>query len=128
VRSSGVSLATLAALNTQIYTYEQLFADLKLVLESKMNELQREANREFTPTIAHIMHTVYDRCSSGIGPGQYNRMKKFMTDTVDHGRHNMFNDATLTIKRHLDDVCRALEDVMEEKADEIFIKMKANCK
>ena len=93
-----------------------------------MNELQREANRDFTPTIANIMHTVYDRCSSEVGPGQYNRMKEFMTDTVDHCRYNMFNDATLTVKRHLDDLCRALEDVMEEKADEIFIKMKADCK
>lgn len=32
----------------------------------------------------------------------------------------------MTVKRYLDDMCKQLEDVMEERADEIFVKMKAD--
>lgn len=49
-----------------------------------------------------------------------------MTDFVSHHRHRMFNDATLAVKRHLDDMCKQLEDVMELRADEILVKMKAD--
>ncbi|KAF2031640.1 hypothetical protein EK21DRAFT_62781 [Setomelanomma holmii] len=125
-RQNGVRLASLSALKTQIYTYEQLFADLNQVLVTLMTEQQREANRDFTPTIANIMHTVYDMCTTESGQGSFKRMKEHMSREVDRNRRYMFNDATGTVKRHLDAMCRALEDAMEEKADEIYIKMKAD--
>ncbi|KAH3977063.1 hypothetical protein HBI56_016220 [Parastagonospora nodorum] len=125
-RSNGVGIASLTTLKMQIYTYEQLFADLNQVLLEKMNELQRDANRDFTPTIANIMHTVYDICANESGTGSYKRMKQHMSDYVERCRHHMFSDATLTVKRNLDSMCKALEDVMEERADEIYIKMKGD--
>ncbi|KAH8716864.1 hypothetical protein GQ44DRAFT_624695 [Phaeosphaeriaceae sp. PMI808] len=125
-RNNGMGLASLAALKTQIYTYEQLFADLNQVLIFKMTELQREANRDFTPTIADIMHTAYERCAEEFGKGSFLRMKTLMSDHVDQSRVHMFNDATLTVKHHLDSMCKTLEEVMEEKADEIYINMKAD--
>lgn len=125
-RSNGVGLASLATLKMQIYTYEQLFADLNQVLVARMNELQRDANRDFTPTIGNIMHTVYDICANECGTGSYKRMKQHMSDYVERCRHTMFSDATLTVKRNLDSMCKALEDVMDERADEIYIKMKGD--
>jgi len=125
-RNNGVGLASLGALKNQIHTYEQLFVDLNQVLVTKMTELQREANRDFTPTIANIMHTVYDICANESGTGSFMRMKQHMSQQVDQNRHVMFHDATKTVKQHLDDMCKQLEDVMEEKADEIYIKMKAD--
>lgn len=125
-RNNCVGLASLPALKTQIQTYEHLFSDLNQVLIARMTELQREANRDFTPTVANIMHTVYDMCANEHGSGSYMRMKKHMADNVERNRHAMFYEATLTIRRHLDELCRALEDVMEEKADEIYVKMKAD--
>jgi hypothetical protein len=125
-RSNGVGLVNLAALKTQIYTYEQLFADLNQVLITKITELQRDANRDFTPTIANIMHTVYEMCADEHGSGSFKRMKEHMNNYVDRYKHSMFNDATFTVKRHLDAMCKVLEDVMEEKADEIFIGMKGD--
>jgi hypothetical protein len=119
-RSNGVGLVNLAALKTQIYTYEQLFADLNQVLITKITKLQRDANRDFTPTIANIMHTVYEMCADEHGSGSFKRMKEHMNNYVDCYKHSMFNDATFTVKRHLDAMCKVLEDVMEEKADEFF--------
>lgn len=123
-RSNGVGLANLATLKTQISNYEEQFAAFSVLLNTKMNELQREANRDFTPTIANIMHTVYQTCADERGAGSFMRMKEHMLRYVDAYRHRMFHDATLTVQRHLDLMCKALEDLMEEKADEIFIAMK----
>ncbi|KAH7073915.1 hypothetical protein BKA63DRAFT_43281 [Paraphoma chrysanthemicola] len=125
-RQNGVGLASLSALKTQIFTYEQLFPDLNQVLITTMTELQREANRDFTPTVANIMSTVYDLCTKECGQGSFMRMKAHMSREVDRNRQHMFHNATLTVKRHLDSMCKALEDKMEEKADEIYIKMKAD--
>lgn len=91
-----------------------------------MNELQREANRDFTPTIASIMQAVYDLCANESGIGCYMRMKVHMKQQVDQNRHIMFHNATKTVKQHLDDMCKQLEEVMEARADEIYVKMKAD--
>jgi hypothetical protein len=125
-RSNGFGLAGLAALKTQIYTYEQLFVDLNQDLLTKMNELQRDANRDFTPTIARIMHTAYDECAGMNGPGSYKRMKDHMSKHIDKVRDQMFFKAAITVQRHLEAMCKALESIMEEKADEIYIKMKGD--
>jgi hypothetical protein len=123
-----VGLANLAALKTQIVTYERLFADLNQVLIARMTELQREANRDFTPTIATIMQNVYEQCADEHGMGSFKRMKEHMANYVNQSRFRMFDDATMTVKRHLDDMCKALEEVMDQKADEIFIKMEVDYK
>jgi uncharacterized protein YeeX (DUF496 family) len=125
-RNNGVGLASLSALKTQIYTYEQLFADLNQILITKMTELQHEANRDFTPTVANIMHSVYDMCTNECGKGSFMRMKAHMAQQVEQNRHSMFHDATKTVKHHLDGMCKALEDVMEERADEIYVSMKTD--
>ncbi|KAL5121484.1 hypothetical protein ACEQ8H_000556 [Pleosporales sp. CAS-2024a] len=123
-RSNGVGLANLAALKTQIVTYEQMFRDLNQILITKMTELQREANRDFTPTIANIMHAAYERCADEHGTGSFKRMKDHMSAYIDQYRQTMFNDATYTVKRHLDSLCKELEKVMEDKSDEIYVMMK----
>ena len=125
-RENGVGLASLSTLKTQIYTYEMLFGELNQVLVSNMTDQQREANRDFTPTIANIMHTVYEICAAEYGRGSFMRMKAHMAAYVEQNRHSRFNEATLTVKRHLDAMCRKLQETMEERADEIYIKMKAD--
>ncbi|KAF9700954.1 hypothetical protein EKO04_000363 [Ascochyta lentis] len=125
-RENGVGLASLSTLRTQIYTYEMLFGELNQTLTELMTNLQREANRDFTPTIASIMHTVYDVCAEEHGSGSFKRMKAHMAAHVERNRHSMFNKATLTVKSHLDSMCKKLQDLMEERADEIYMKMKAD--
>ncbi|KAG9195536.1 hypothetical protein G6011_00657 [Alternaria panax] len=122
-KTSGVSLANLSILETQISNFEQLFKDLGGTLLTQMTELQREANREFTPCIANIMHTAYDVCTDEHGPGSYKRMKEHMANHVDQERHRMFHEAIKTVVKHLDDMCKALQESMEAKADEIYALM-----
>lgn len=91
-----------------------------------MTEQQRQANRDFSPTIAGIMQHVYDICVYESGPGSFKRMKDAMVGYVDQHRHNMFNHATMTVKHHLDMMCRSLQELMETRSDEIYIRMKAD--
>ncbi|KAI4958590.1 hypothetical protein J4E86_004194 [Alternaria arbusti] len=122
-RTSGVGLANLSILKTQVCNYEQLFKDLGVTLITQMNELQREANRDFSPCIAGIMHDVYDVCTEERGAGSYKRMKQHMEDHVERERHRMFHEAIATVNKHLDDMCKALQESMETKVDEIFVQM-----
>jgi hypothetical protein len=69
------------------------------------------------------MSTVYATCTSETGKGQYKRMKDYMRDHVEHERHHMFNEAVKTVEKHLDAMCKALQESMEAKADEIFVQM-----
>lgn len=123
-RQNGVGLASLSTLKTQIQTYEMLFGELNQILIESMTEQQREANRDFTPNIAKIMHTVYEICTDLQRAGSFKRMKEAMSAHVKRNRHHMFNEATMTVKRHLDAMCRKLEETMEIRADEIFMKMR----
>ncbi|KAI4649500.1 hypothetical protein J4E93_003820 [Alternaria ventricosa] len=122
-RTSGVGLANLSILKTQVCNYEQLFKDLGVTLITQMNELQREANRDFSPCIAGIMHSIYDACTEERGAGSYKRMKQHMENHVERERHRMFHEAIATVNKHLKDMCKALQESMEAKADEIFVQM-----
>ena len=122
-KTKGVTLANLPILETQIGNFEQLFKDLGGALLIQMTELQREANRDFTPCIAKVMHTAYSACTNESGSGQYKRMKEHMANYVDQERDNMFCEVLETVVKHLDDLCKALQESMEAKADEILVLM-----
>jgi hypothetical protein len=122
-RDNGVGLANLSMLKTQIYNYKQTFKDLGIILITQMTELQREANRDFTPTIAQIMYTVYDTCTIERGPGQYKRMKDHLRDHMERERHQMFDKAIATVGQYLDAMCKALQESMEARSDEICVQM-----
>lgn len=110
----------------QIKNYKMLFGELSQVLVDNMTETQREANRDFAPTVASIMHIVYDICANERGQGSFSRMKYSMTEHVERNRQHMFNTATMTVKNNLDSMCRSLQGIMEARANEILVQMKAD--
>ncbi|KAJ4310762.1 hypothetical protein N0V94_008285 [Neodidymelliopsis sp. IMI 364377] len=126
VHHNGVSLASLSTLKTQIHNYEMLFGKLNPHLIQLMTKLQREANRDFAPTIENFMSTVHEVCAEESGKGSFVRMKAAMSEYVERNRHTMFNQATLTVKRHLEAMCRSLRQLIEEQVDEIFLKIQAD--
>ncbi|RMZ67742.1 tat pathway signal sequence [Pyrenophora seminiperda CCB06] len=116
----GVGLAELSILKQQVDTYEQFFHNVATVVIKQMTQLQREANRNITPTIANGMRNVYELCASECGPGTYKRMKEHMTNYVDRERHQMFHAAAGTLQKHLDQMCKALQESMETEVYEIY--------
>jgi hypothetical protein len=63
----GTNLSGMSMLANQLNSYSQLFkqvADLQIVA---INEMQRDANREFTPVIAARMEPAYEACTNENG-------------------------------------------------------------
>lgn len=52
------------------------------------------------------------------------RMKEHMHNHVDTVRHHVFEQATQTVKSHLNQMCRDLEATMANKVDEILATMR----
>ncbi|KAF2640941.1 hypothetical protein P280DRAFT_399475 [Massarina eburnea CBS 473.64] len=125
-RQNGVGLANLAMLKGSIPTYEALFQELNNKYLAEMTEAQREANREFVPTIATMMETVYTLCANECGTGSYKRMKDHMTTYVEAHRHQMFKSSTESVGARLDTMCKKLGNTMSNGADDIFAKMRAD--
>jgi hypothetical protein len=69
-------------LGQQLQTYEAIFLNLTESMKLIVTELQREANREFTPVIGSSLASAYEWCAAEVGPGQFKRMKAHMNDHV----------------------------------------------
>jgi hypothetical protein len=81
------------------------------------------ANRDFTPTIAVMMHTVYDTCTVECGAGQYKGIKEFTRDHVEHARHHMIHERGSDCGEASWGDVQGVQESMEAKADEIFVQM-----
>jgi hypothetical protein len=104
-RSNGVGLASLSMLKASIARYEQMFQAVAIDLLHAMQEAQKDANREFVPIISQFMRQAYDLCTNERGPGSFMRMKDHMVGHVDRARHNMFNEATNSVEKHIGRMC-----------------------
>lgn len=56
--------------------------------------------------------------------GQYQRMKAHMTFHVDSRRSDMFKESCDEVKNRLTHMCRQVEEIMANKADEVFVLMR----
>jgi len=66
---TGAGVAGLAMLGHQLRNYEGIFTQLAQQMVEVINELQREANREFTPMIAANLADSYAWCAAEVGQG-----------------------------------------------------------
>ncbi|KAK0126069.1 hypothetical protein ONS95_007689 [Cadophora gregata] len=120
---TGTGSAGVAMLGQQLKNYEQIFATLATQMIEIINSLQREANREFTPVIARNLSTAYDYCTSESGPGQFNRMKAYMSQHVDNVRGSMFTESCEEVKGLLLKMCKQVSAQMSEHTDGVFIRI-----
>ncbi|KAF1970216.1 hypothetical protein BU23DRAFT_601136 [Bimuria novae-zelandiae CBS 107.79] len=109
-QQNGVGLANLAILKGSIATYQQMFDDLNTALKQRMTKSQHDANREFVPTVAHIMSAIYEDWKDVF--------------IVREESPRMFPAATFTVEDALKRMCRDLEEEMDNKAEEIYRLMR----
>jgi hypothetical protein len=76
---NGIGSAGLGMLGQQLRNYEATFADLVGVMKGLINDIQRDANREFTPTIASNLASSYEWCAAEFGPGRLQVFKRVNT-------------------------------------------------
>jgi hypothetical protein len=119
----GAGVAGMALLSQQLKNYEAQFGQLSEQLTEIINGLQREANREFTPVVARNLATAYDWCTAESGPGQYKRMKDYMSNHVNDVRTDMFGESCNEVRRLLVAMCNQVEQTMTFRTDEVFMQM-----
>jgi hypothetical protein len=105
------NITGLVTLSNQILAHMRTVQGIPITIRSKVTELQREANRQFTPVICDAMMKAYTICTDEHGPGSYARMKEAMLNHVDYTRHSMFRQATKVVKGQLEAMCRSVMQV-----------------
>ncbi|TAQ85772.1 hypothetical protein B7494_g5916 [Chlorociboria aeruginascens] len=117
-------IAGVAMLHQQLQNYKAILKDSIKQMNEVVNALQREANREFTPVIAGYLASAYAWCAAETGAGQYGRMRQHMLAHIDNNRSVMFAEACQRVKDRLSIMCRAVEEIMSNKTDEVFMLMR----
>lgn len=123
-RKIGTGLASLSMLSHQITVYDQILKDLAATTKNMITTRQKDINREFVPVIEHAMLQSYHWCSNEVGPGQFKRMKAYMTDHVEQARQTMFHESANEVKRQLGALVHDMEETLADKTDEVFIQIK----
>ncbi|KAF7946085.1 uncharacterized protein EAE97_005123 [Botrytis byssoidea] len=123
-RKNGSGIAGLSMLSQQLRTYEATFSILTTEMVEAINNLQRDANREFVPVIAKNLAPSYQYCASESGAGMYMRMKDHMRASIDQKRNSMFKESCDEVKKSLDKMCRRVEESMNNKTDEVCLLMR----
>lgn len=119
----GTGAAGMALLALQLQNYNALFVTVSQHMVEVINNLQREANREFTPVIARNLSSAYDWCSAESGSGCFARMKTHMAAHINENKADMFTESCNEVRDRLVAMCRQVEDAMSTRADEIFVAM-----
>ncbi|KAI1749431.1 hypothetical protein F4782DRAFT_513171 [Xylaria castorea] len=114
------NISGLVTLSSQILAHTRTIQALPAAIRDKVTELQREANREFTPVICGAMTDAYEICTNEHGQGSYARMKDAMISHVEFARGSMFHDATGVVKVQLEAMCQSIMKDISESVQAVF--------
>ena len=118
---NGVSVAPFHMLKHQIAVYKETLKDAISEARGMITEKQRNINREFEPRVLEHMLSVYQTCTAETGPGQYSRMKGYMSRHVDEEKSIMFDDAVEHVRGLLKQMLKEVKESLLGKVDAIFM-------
>lgn len=110
-------------LNQQLQTHNQSLSEIPNLLTSVVQELQRDANRAFTPVILEKMIPAYEACVEERGMGSFMRMKAAMLSHVTRARSTMFRDATNAVRTQLAGMCRQMKRELEDRVSNLHARL-----
>ncbi|XP_014558036.1 hypothetical protein COCVIDRAFT_14750 [Bipolaris victoriae FI3] len=122
-QNTGIGLANVSILKTRLPIYEDVLKAYGVDLVNQMNDIQREANRNFTPCIMDTMRDAYNICAAQNGLGSFKRMKEHMTSHVVLARHTMFRKAVQRVDKRLEAMYKNLRRQIKAKASEISVNV-----
>lgn len=148
-RERGSNFHGLTILAQQLHAHAQHIADIRGAVIGLMQDLQRDANRSFTPVIQDEMRPAYEGCVEergewqqsciarqwqspakaltngryAIGPGSFMRMKNIMVTHVAGRQRAMFRNATDVVQSRLEDMCQHIRQVMEAHVQNMYTRL-----
>ncbi|KAK4033768.1 hypothetical protein C8A01DRAFT_19341 [Parachaetomium inaequale] len=123
VRERGTLHSGLGMLAQQLQAHSQRISDVRVAVLALAQELQREANRGFTPVIQEDMIPAYEGCVAERGSGSYMRMKSLMLAHVTSHRGAMFRNATNHVQRQLEELCVRIGQDLEANVQELRARL-----
>ncbi|KAK3294038.1 uncharacterized protein B0H64DRAFT_361274 [Chaetomium fimeti] len=122
-RERGTQYTALNMLNQQLGAHSVRISDVGALSVSLAQELQREANRAFTPVIQDEMTPAYEGCVAERGPGSYMRMKNLMLAHVNDHRESMFRVATNVVQEQLEEMCDKIGEQLGVSVEELQTRL-----
>ncbi|KAL2176798.1 uncharacterized protein P884DRAFT_300219 [Thermothelomyces heterothallicus CBS 202.75] len=122
-RERGTQYTGLNMLTQQLQAHLRRIGDVRTAILTLAQELQREANRGFTPVIQEEMMPAYQGCTDERGPGSYMRMKELMLNHVEQRRGVMFRNATNHVQRRLFELCDRIGQSLKTEMDELRARL-----
>lgn len=138
----GSHYNSLNMLVQQLQAHSQRISDIRDVMVALAQNLQRDANRAFTPAIQEEMTPAYEDCFAergmtrqqvltwqqlakhhDTGIGSFFRMKDKMISHVTTHRQSMFRNATGFVQQQLEEMCRHIKLQMEEFIQDIHARL-----
>ncbi|KAK4218543.1 hypothetical protein QBC37DRAFT_437200 [Rhypophila decipiens] len=110
-------------LNQQLKAHNQTLSEVPNMLVQVVQDLQRDANRSFTPVILEKMVPAYEACVEERGPGSFMRMKAAMISHVERASKTMFQEATTAVRDQLGDMCRKVKSELEERVQALHARL-----
>ncbi|KAH6855788.1 hypothetical protein B0I37DRAFT_365794 [Chaetomium sp. MPI-CAGE-AT-0009] len=122
-RARGTQYTGLSRLNQQLEAHSHRILDVGVTILALAQELQREANRAFTPVIQEQMMPAYEDCVAERGPGSYMRMKNLMLAHVTDHRGSMFRVATNAVQEQLEEMCHKIGEELGASIQELQARL-----
>ncbi|KAK3687321.1 hypothetical protein B0T22DRAFT_497814 [Podospora appendiculata] len=119
----GTNFNSLNILGQQLQAHIQRVTGVPAMIRAMIQELQRDANRMFTPVIEEKMIPAYDECTNERGPGSFKRMKDDMARHVETNRATMFREATGAVQGQLEQMCTQIEEAMSTELQDLYARV-----
>ncbi|KAI1336959.1 hypothetical protein F5Y15DRAFT_426715 [Xylariaceae sp. FL0016] len=116
----SANVTGLVTLGNQIVVHMRTIDGLPNALRRTIIDLQRDANRGFTPIITDIMRQTYQNCAQERGSSCFLRMKDTMALDVGSLRHSMFRRATDSVKEQLEAMRHRVRKEMTDAVAKIY--------
>ncbi|KAK3324641.1 hypothetical protein B0T19DRAFT_429037 [Cercophora scortea] len=119
----GTNFNSLNILGQQLQAHVQRVTGIPAMIRTMIQELQRDANRMFSPVISEKMTPAYDECTNERGPGSFKRMKDAMARHVETNRATMFREATGVVQGQLEQMCTQIEEAMTIELQDLYARV-----
>ncbi|KAL2132078.1 hypothetical protein VTI74DRAFT_4256 [Chaetomium olivicolor] len=122
-KEAGTHYGGIAMLAQQLEVHSAHISDVRNAVFTLAQDLQREANRGFTPVIQDEMTPAYQGCVDERGTGSFMRMKNIMVTHVSNRRGVMFRNATNAVQRQLEQLCERIKQELESYVYDLHARL-----
>ena len=110
---AGLGVAGISLMEGQVRAFAYQFKELSQQMKQKLDEGQRNINREFTPVIINAITPAYQDYTEERGIGSYKRMKSIMENHIAYQKEVMFEQSCKSVQAKLRKLISSVAEAIE---------------